>query len=69
MRVTHFEFIGGEVDGEEPTFNLNIYVSWWVGGKSFKRKKKLRLGGKKRLGRGLGENKVVKKIEVRAKKG
>jgi hypothetical protein len=47
MKVAHFEFIGGEVYGEEPTFNLNIYVSRWAGGKNFKRKKKLRSWGKK----------------------
>ncbi len=39
-----------------------------MGGKSFKIKK-IEIRGKKRLGRGLGENKVVKKIEVRAEKG
>jgi hypothetical protein len=55
-----------------------------VGGKSFKRKKKknwvgagekikfqkknLRSGGKTKLGRGPGENKVAKKTEIKAEK-
>ncbi len=58
MKVAHFEFIGEEVNGEESTFNLNIQVSKWVGGKSFKSEKKQKQKKKsreKKLGEGGGE--------------
>ncbi len=64
MKITHFKFIGEQVDEEYSSFNLNIQEgrslgdNWGqqVGGKSFKSK-----GKKKKLSKEQGENKVTKK--------